>query len=217
MNLLPEALDARFIAFLVVFAVLIITPGPDTAMVTRSALAGGWRASSLTALGIGAGTIAWAAASVLGIAVVISGSPIALTVLQFSGAAYLAYLGARSILGAFRAVPAQVAAGERRGESGLAARQAFRQGLVSNLLNAKTGPFFITVMPQFIEPGDPTARLLAMLLAYEAMLLAWLFLYGYVVSRAASTLVRPSARRALDAVTGLVLLGFSLRLIAERR
>ena len=63
--------DARFGAFLVVAALLIVTPGPDTALVTRHALLAGRRAASFTTLGIGAGSIIWALASVLGIAVLL--------------------------------------------------------------------------------------------------------------------------------------------------
>jgi threonine/homoserine/homoserine lactone efflux protein len=63
--------DARFGGYLVVAALLIVTPGPDTALVTRHALLAGRRAASFTTLGIGAGSILWAMASVLGIAVLL--------------------------------------------------------------------------------------------------------------------------------------------------
>jgi threonine/homoserine/homoserine lactone efflux protein len=214
---LAELIDQRFVTFLAVFALLIVTPGPDTAMVIRSALSGGWRAASFTALGIGVGTIAWAAAAVLGVAVVIKGSPIAFTILQLGGAVYLAYLGARSLVGALRSNTGQVVTAGPAGRQSHAEGRAFRQGLASNLLNAKTGPFFLTVMPQFVEPGDPASRWFAMLLAYEVMLLAWLNLYGYVVSRAARAFVGDAMRRALEALTGLVLISFGLRLVLERR
>ena len=64
-------LDARFGALLVIVTLLIVTPGPDTALVTRHALLAGRRAASFTTLGIGAGSILWALASVLGIAVLL--------------------------------------------------------------------------------------------------------------------------------------------------
>ena len=130
-------LDARFGAYLVVAALLIVTPGPDTALVTRNALLAGKRAASFTTFGIGAGSIIWALAAVLGIAALLEGSVV-----------------------------------------------AFRQGLLNNLLNPKAGAIFATALPQFIIPGDPPLRLLLMMLAYEAILLSWLNLYGYLISRA---------------------------------
>src|SRR2546428_8342325 len=93
--------DARFAAYLAVAALLIVTPGPDTALVTRHALLAGRRAASFTILGIAAGSLIWALASVLGIAALLEGSVVAFTVWKFVGAAYLGYLGLRSLIASF--------------------------------------------------------------------------------------------------------------------
>src|SRR6266853_4148881 len=94
--------DSRFGAYLAVAALLIVTPGPDTALVTRNALLAGRRAASFTTLGIGAGSIIWALASVLGIATLLERSVLVFTVFKFAGAAYLGYLGLRSLIASFR-------------------------------------------------------------------------------------------------------------------
>src|SRR6185436_6977128 len=86
-------LDARFAAWIAVAIVLIVTPGPDTALIIRNALRGGARSASLSAIGIGAGSSIWAAASVLGVAFLLESSDLAFTVLKYAGAAYLIYLG----------------------------------------------------------------------------------------------------------------------------
>src|SRR4030081_671541 len=101
--------DARFAAWIAVAVVLIVTPGPDTALIIRNALRAGTRAASISAAGVGAGSAVWAAASVLGVAVLIESSAFAFTVFKFAGAAYLAYLGMRSIIGSFRASRGSVA------------------------------------------------------------------------------------------------------------
>ncbi len=95
-----EFFDARFGAYLAVATLLIVTPGPDTALVTRHALLAGRHAASFTVLGIGTGSIIWALASVLGIAVLLEESVVAFTVWKFVGAAYLGYLGLRSLIAA---------------------------------------------------------------------------------------------------------------------
>ncbi len=168
-------LDARFGAYLVVAALLIVTPGPDTALVTRNALLAGKRAASFTTLGIGAGSIIWALASVLGIAALLEGSVVAFTVFKF------------------------------------------RQGLLNNLLNPKAGAIFATALPQFIIPGDPPLRLLLMMLAYEAILLSWLNLYGYLVSRAGQSRFGTRVREILQGVTGVVLIALGVRLAFEHQ
>ena len=79
-----ELIDPRFAAFVGVSAFLIVTPGPDMALVTRNALAGGRRAAAFTAVGVGLGILAWAVAAVLGVAELLDRSVIAFTVLKLA-------------------------------------------------------------------------------------------------------------------------------------
>ena len=209
--------DARFAAYLAVAALLIVTPGPDTALVTRQALLAGRRAASFTTLGIGTGSVIWALASVLGIAVLLEESAVAFTAWKVVGAVYLGYLGLRSLIASFRrnkqgvvTVPAPQATRPRE-------RVAFRQGLLNNLLNPKAGAIFATALPQFIRPGDPPLRLLLMMLAYEVVLLIWLNLYGYLVSRAGQSRFGTRVRDILQGVTGVVLIALGVRLAFEQK
>jgi len=94
---------------------------------------------------------------------------------------------------------------------------AFRQGFLSNLLNPKAGAIFATVLPQFITPGDSPVRLVLMLLAYEVILLSWLHLYGYLVSRAGQSRFGSRIRAILQGVTGVVLLALGIRLAFEQK
>src|SRR5215831_19359251 len=174
-------LDARFGTYLVVVALLIVTPGPDTALVTRNALLAGKRAASFTTLGIGAGSIIWALASVLGIAALLEKSVVTFTVFKFVGAAYLGYLGLRSLIASFRGGKEAPVTTTAPQATQLGKQVAFRQGLLNNLLNPKAGAIFATALPQFISPGDPPLRLVLMMFAYEVALLSWLNLYGFVV------------------------------------
>jgi RhtB (resistance to homoserine/threonine) family protein len=202
--------DARFAAYLAVMALLIFTPGPDTALVIRNALGSGARAATATAFGIGLGSLVWALASLLGVALLLQTSATAFTVLKLAGAAYLAYLGIRTLLaGRGSAGPARA----RR----LDDRTAFQQGVLGNLLNPKAAAIFVTVLPQFIEPGDSPLRLVLMLVGYEVILIPWLSLYGRVVSRAGQSRFGTRVRDWLNRVTGVVLIGLGVRLAFERR
>jgi threonine/homoserine/homoserine lactone efflux protein len=210
-------LDARFGAYLAVAALLIVTPGPDTALVTRNALLSGRRAASFTTFGIGAGSIIWALASVLGIAALLEGSVAAFTVCKFVGAAYLGYLGLRSLISSFwRSKQAAVTAPAPQATH-LGERVAFRQGLLNNLFNPKAGAIFATALPQFISPGDPPLRLVLMMLAYEAILLSWLNLYGSLISRAGQSRFGTRVREILQGVTGAVLLALGVQLAFEHQ
>jgi threonine/homoserine/homoserine lactone efflux protein len=206
-------LDGRLVAWVALSALLIATPGPDTALIIRNSLAAGPRASTMSALGVAVGTLVWVTASAVGVGVLLERSSTAFTILKLAGAAYLCYLGLRSL---FSSAPDGTVA-PVAGRSRLGDRSAWRQGLLSNLLNPKTGAFFVTVMPQFAIPGDPATRLVFMVAAFELMLLAWLIAYGHVVSRLGRTGLGTRARRAMTRVTGLVLIGLGARLAFERR
>jgi RhtB (resistance to homoserine/threonine) family protein len=209
-------IDGRFVAWIAVAIVLIVTPGPDTALIIRNALRSGARSASLSALGIGTGSSIWAAVSVLGVAVLLESSDLAFTVLKYAGAAYLVYLGLRSLIGSFRndeeATTSVPSSARRRDTS-----NAFWQGLLNNLLNPKAGAIFVSVMPQFIEPHDSVVRLVLMVACYDAIVVAWLCMYGYVVSRAGRSRLGARVRKSLERVTGTVMVGLGVRLAFERR
>ena len=209
--------DARFGVFVAVATLLIVTPGPDTALVTRNALLAGRRAASFTTLGIGAGSIIWALASVFGIAVLLEDSVVAFSIFKFAGAAYLGYLGLRSLIVSFKTSKQASLTTPAPQTTHLGELVAFRQGLLSNLLNPKAGAIFATTLPQFINPGDSPTRLVLMLLAYEAILLIWLHFYGYLVSRAGQSRFGTRVRAILQGVTGVVLLTLGVRLAFEKK
>jgi threonine/homoserine/homoserine lactone efflux protein len=212
-------LDGRLVAWVALSALLIATPGPDTALIIRNALAAGPRASTMSALGVAVGTLVWVAASAVGIGVLLERSSTAFTILKLAGAAYLGYLGLRSLCSPPRGeLPPRPAgaAGEGRFIK-LSAGSAWSQGFISNLLNPKTGAFFVTVMPQFTIPGDASTRLLVMVAVYQVMLLAWLITYGHVVSKVGRSRLGTRARQVMARVTGLVLIGLGARLAFERR
>lgn len=206
-------LDARLLAWVALSALIIATPGPDTALIIRNALAGGPRASTMSALGVAVGILAWATAASLGVGVLLERSSTAFTILKLAGAAYLCYLGARSLFGR----PPDDAPAPVAGGSTLSDRSAWGQGLFSNLLNPKTGAFFVTVMPQFTLAGDPGIRLVLMVAIFEVMLLAWLIPYGHVVSRLGRSGLGARVRRIMTRLTGAVLIGLGARLAFERR
>src|SRR5689334_14296784 len=93
-------------AFLLVACLIVITPGPDMAMVTKNALDGGRRAALLTSLGTVTGLLVWMAASAVGVVAVLRTSAVVFMVVKLCGAAYLLILGAQALLAARRPAPA---------------------------------------------------------------------------------------------------------------
>jgi threonine/homoserine/homoserine lactone efflux protein len=206
--------DSRLIAFIGVAALLTIAPGPDMALVLRNALAHGRRAVLPTAAGIGTGCLVWGAASSLGVAALLATSAGLYDALKLAGAFYLMLLGVLALRAALR--QGDTTEG-RRAAGPLSRGVAYRQGLLTNLLNPKVGVFYATFLPQFIGPGQPvfaTSMLLASI--HVTMGLVWLTAYGYGASRLGDMLRTGRIRRALESASGVVLVGFGLRLAADR-
>jgi RhtB (resistance to homoserine/threonine) family protein len=193
--------------FLAVAAVVVVTPGVDMALVTRNAIGSGRRAALATATGINVGIAFWSLAAALGLAAVVAASAEAFTAVKLVGAAYLVWLGIQALR----------SRGERPAAAATGTRGAFRQGLVSNLLNPKIAVFFTSLLPQFVGPDAGVAGLLLLGALFNAMGVAWLCAYGLLVARGRDVFARPRVRRTIDRVSGAVLVGLGVRLAFEER
>jgi threonine/homoserine/homoserine lactone efflux protein len=204
-------------AFLAVSAVVICTPGQDTALTIRNTLAGGRRGGIATAVGVALGQAVWTVAASAGVVTLLAASEPAFRALKLAGAAYLVYLGVQSLFAAARRTRAGPAEPLRPAAPSLAPRKALRQGVLSNLGNPKMAVFFASLLPQFAPGGSEAfVVLLALGLLFCSLTLGWLTLYAIAISKAHHLLVGP-VRRALHAVTGVVLVLFGARLAAESR
>jgi threonine/homoserine/homoserine lactone efflux protein len=194
------------LSFFGVSALVIVTPGQDTALTIRNTLRAGRRGGVYTALGVATGQCGWAVATSAGLAALLVASEPVFHAIRWFGAAYLILLGLQSLV---RAVRGAEAPHDRARRS----RSSYRQGLVSNLGNPKMAVFFSSLLPQF---AHTFAGLLALGLVFAAMTLSWLSAYAFAVAKAGDVLRRPAIRRAVDAVVGAVLVAFGVRLAAER-
>jgi RhtB (resistance to homoserine/threonine) family protein len=208
--------DAHLLVFVGVAAVVIIVPGPDTAVILRNILLHGRRAGLGTSFGVAAGLAVWTVAAAFGIASLVRASEVAFTALKLLGALYLIWLGVQAIRTAGDAIAhsGEPAAAKRA----MSARSGFRQGLLSDLANPKIGIFFTSLLPQFVDPGHSVLVPFLLLGAvFVTMTILWLIAYCIVAARLAQMLERPRVKRVLDRLTGVVLIALGLRLAVEHR
>jgi len=204
---------SHLLAFLAVAVLVIITPGPDTALTVRNTVVGGRRTGILTAVGVCAGQAIWVLATSVGLTALLVASEPAFLAVKAIGAAYLVVLGVRAIIAVIRNRghdATTVGTGRATPARGL------RQGLINDLGNPKMAAFFTGLLPQFAGGGS-FVTLLAFGLLFSLLTLIWLVIYATVLASAGSLLRRPRVRRVLDAVSGAVLVGLGLRLAAESR
>jgi len=200
--------------FALVAALLTILPGPDSALILRSALVQGRKHAYATALGIASGTFVWGAAAALGAAALLAASEFGFMLLKIVGAVYLAYLGITMIVKSFRH---RAAVSDTPAPVGSLAA-AFGRGALTNLLNPKVGVFYIALIPQFIPEGvAPIGMGLLLALVHVVESVVWFTGLILAAHFARKWLSSPRVSAWIDRVTGGVLVAFGVVLAAESR
>ncbi len=225
----------QLIPFLIGATLVTIVPGADMALVMRQVFVGGTALAQRTIFGNITGLIVHAIALAVGLSALLVASAEAYTVVKIAGGIYLVYLGAQSLLSAWRAgreraVPtgdppsaATVDGSETSRALPSSARvpsmrTAYLQGLISTVLNPKPALLYLTFLPIFVDEARPVLPQIVFLAAIHIVMgLIWLTFYAQVIARAHQTLTRPDVRRWLEGVTGVVLIGLGLRVATEPR
>lgn len=204
------------LAFAGVATLVIVTPGPDMALVTRNAVAHGRRAALLTSLGVCSGILVHALASGLGLSALLLASAAAFTIVKLLGAGYLVFLGLQALWSS-RREPATHSGADRSRATGPRDQSAFRQGLLSNVLNPKLVVFFLTLLPQFVSPGESVlSQSLLLGGLFELITVVWLLSYSLAVVRVGEALRRRRVRQWIERATGGMLVVLGARLALER-
>lgn len=206
-----QSIGESLVAFTLAAALLTITPGLDTALVLRTATSEGPRRAFFAGLGIVTGCLVWASSVAIGLGALLVASRLAYTVLRWTGAAYLFYVGIK-LLWQPRTNFMQAAGPPAYGKS------AFVRGALTNLLNPKVGVFYVSFLPQFIPNGVPVGPFALLLGGIHALLgLMWFVILIATLSSVSRWLRRMAVAKALDRTTGAVFLLFGARLALERR
>lgn len=204
-----------FALFLTTGILLNLTPGPDTLYILGRSIAHGRRAGVASALGISVGSIFHTGAAALGLSAVLATSAWAFLFVKVAGGTYLVFLGVRALLEKQRelSVPGHF---KRRG-----AAAAFRQGIVTNILNPKVALFFLAFLPQFIDAASPskTIAFLVLGLTFVTTGTIWCLILAWFSSAFSARLrENPTMTALLNRAVGSLFVFLGLRLaVAARR
>lgn len=195
--------------YLGVIVVLTITPGPDMLLVLRNGIRGGAGAAWATGLGCCTGIAVHATLAVLGLSAILAASDEAFTTVKVAGAAYLVWLGLNALIrpgGLVESDPTEL-----RGS-------AYRQGLLTNLLNPKIALLFLTLLPQFVADGEPRVATTAVLAAiFLAGAVLWWRAFSLAVGPLGRFLSRPRVVSRFERGAGALLVAIGVRVALERR
>lgn len=202
--------SSEILGFTLTALLLTLTPGMDTALVLRTAAVEGGRKAMQAGGGIVTGVLVWGVVAALGLGALLAVSRLAYTFLQIAGAAYLLWLGWKLLSSALKTRPAQ-----STGDPALVRDERwFLRGLLTNLLNPKVGVFYVSLLPQFVPADVPVIRFSVLLAGiHAAMGLFWFAALVLATRPLARWLCRPTVTHSLDALTGLALMAFGLRLV----
>ena len=204
--------EQALLTFTLTAALLAITPGLDTALVLRMSVASGGRRGLSAALGVAVGCLLWGAVVATGLGALLAASDRLFAVVKWIGAIYLVWQGVVLLRSrGFRAESMQSDAGAETTGS------AFAKGFLTNALNPKVGVFYLTLLPQFVPPQIDFALFIFLLAAiHVALSLLWFVLLIALSQRSMCVLQKPSVVAVLDRITGLVFLGFGVKLAVSQ-
>lgn len=197
--------------FLLMSFLLIILPGPDSSLVIQNSIMYGQKAGFKTVMGSVSGLLIHTSAAVLGLSALLMQSATLFTILKYIGAAYLIYIGF-SALRTLKNPPTEeeiVVKGK--------AKSFFLQGFITCASNPKVAVFFLTFLPQFVQPNyNHMLQFAVMGIIYAVMTIIWFLLYVYLIDVFSKWLKRPTVQKSIQGCTGIVLLLFGLRLALEK-
>ena len=199
--------------FLLSCILLNLTPGPDTLYILGRSMAQGRSAGVASALGISTGSVIHTLAAAFGLSALLATSASAFLAIKLAGAAYLVYLGARMLFSRPResAVPSGFAS------SGFSA--AFRQGLITNVLNPKVALFFLAFVPQFIatDSQEKFTAFILLGLSFVTTGTLWCLCLAWFSSMLSNRLRKSnSLSDLLNRTAGAIFIGLGVRLAATK-
>lgn len=208
MNVLNDLLT-----FLLLSSFVVMSPGVDTALITKRTISEGQASGYRMALGITTGSLVHTFAAAFGLSAILMQSALAFEIVKYVGAIYLIYLGVSSFM-----TRKKQETEENLKDQIKPGQSAFKQGLLSNVLNPKVAMFFLTFLPQFVTPGSSSIQQLLMMgVIYTFLSISWFFVYVFFINYLRSWLLSAKVQRAMDRATGLVLIGFGVKLAFSKQ
>ncbi len=203
----------HYFVFVLMCIFLILLPGPDAAVVTKNTLVmkkvGGFK----TSLGICCALMIHTLAAIVGLSAIIVKSSFLFSIFKYVGAVYLIYLGIKTLW----ALRKQEQAVEIQAEKVNNHVSCFKQGFFTNILNPKVAIFFLTFFPQFVDPkGDTLIPFLIMGITFIALSALWYLFYVSLIIQISEWMRKPIVQKGIEGITGIVLIGFGIRLALEK-
>ncbi|MBX9998205.1 MULTISPECIES: LysE family translocator [Priestia] len=205
----------NFYLFVITCIFLIILPGPDTAIMTKNTLTVGKQGGFKTMLGICCALSIHTLTAIVGLSAIIAKSALLFSIFKYIGAVYLIYLGIKSLWTLRNKNTTETI--EPIAKSKYKNEFSFKQGFLTNLLNPKIAVFFLTFLPQFVNPESHTFMPFLILgITYIVLTIVWYLFYIYLLNQISSFMKKPKTQKVIEGITGTILIGFGIKLALEK-
>lgn len=205
----------EILTFVFVASLLVMSPGPNGVLIAKTVPTSGRSAGFANIAGFVTAFYLHGTLSVLGISVILVQSATAFTIVKMIGAAYLIWIGVKALIAAVRGVKTAPAVAPAKKRVNLA--KAYLEGLLTNALNPKVSMFYLAAFPQFISTGDNAVASSFLLVFLHSIINAvWFTAMVLLFSRLTSMARGDRFQRWLKGITGIVFVGFGLKLASYR-
>jgi len=205
----------NFYLFVITCIFLVILPGPDTAIMTKNTLTVGKQGGFKTMLGICCALSIHTLTAVVGLSAIIAKSALLFSIFKYIGAMYLIYLGIKSLWTLRNKEKTETT--QTIAKSKYKNKSSFKQGFLTNLLNPKVAVFFLTFLPQFVNPGSHTFMPFLILgITYIVLTVVWYLFYIYLLNQISAFMKKPKTQKVIEGITGTILIGFGIKLALEK-
>lgn len=196
-------MDTSLATYLIVTALLVASPGPDSILILKNTLGGSKKTGAMTVIGVQVGVVLHALLSIIGLSALLYYSPAAFRILALAGSLYLVYLGYLTIAGASLTLPPR--------HNGTSNRKAFAQGLLCNLLNPKVIILFLALMPTFVDynAGNETEQIIVLALLLLAINTPFQFMLVLIAHHISRLLATPRSGQLIQRGLGILLIVFA--------
>ncbi|AJI25762.1 integral membrane TerC family protein [Priestia megaterium] len=202
----------NFYLFVITCVFLIILPGPDTAIMTKNTLTVGKQGGFKTMIGICCALSIHTLTAIVGLSAIIAKSALLFSIFKYIGAVYLIYLGIKSLWTLRNQETTETVVKIKYKNT-----SSFKQGFLTNLLNPKIAVFFLTFLPQFVNPGSHTFMPFLILgMTYIVLTIVWYLFYIYLLNQISAFMKKPKTQKAIEGITGTILIGFGIKLALEK-
>ncbi|NOR61774.1 MAG: LysE family transporter [Rhodobacteraceae bacterium] len=202
---------SEIITFTMVASLLVMSPGPNGVLLAKTVPTSGRAAGFANVAGFVAAFYLHGAMAILGISILLVQSATAFTIVKYFGVAYLVWIGVKALKAAYKGVVSSedIAPAKRQ----RALRNAFVEGFMTNALNPKVSMFYLAAFPQFITIGETSAASSFMLVFIHSMINGvWFGAMVMLFSTLTAVAQRGSFQRWLKGITGVVFIGFGVKL-----